>query len=67
MPIVQMQIVRGGADSLDVRHAEDVDLRDNHEYLEDERRFRLSLEEGESVRTVGSGSPFWLRCPGVLA
>lgn len=62
MPRAQMQIVSGDA----VMHAETLDLRDNHEYLEALSRLQGECLEGESVRTVGSDSPLAVRTPGGL-
>jgi hypothetical protein len=59
MAHVQMQIVRrycGGVET--VVFATDVDLRDNHDYTEEERRLARHCDDSEYVRTVGEGSPF---------
>ena len=61
MAIVQMQRVRpcaGGAEV--VTFAQNLDLRDNAEYLAAERELRDECAGLEFVRTVGDASPLWV-------
>jgi hypothetical protein len=57
MPQVQLQIIRRYSDGEAVVYAENVDLRDNAEYLLAEYLLAKSCSSTEYVRTVGCDSP----------